>query len=179
MVKYIRYKIYLHTSRFPETGPNHIVWLKQILKLFWQKTIINAEHEQKQTQQLTEDWQETIMLNMNKNSRWPNIDLLCRTIPRSHSVCHFHMFIVDVVMWQFSPGFMSHYPSVTAESVLSSQNLWCSTKSSHQWQKMIWKILQRLWRYLTDASVVKAKVGVFQLIDVHIHGLKHYFLKRS
>ena len=61
-------KIYLHTSRFPETGPNHIAWLKQILKQFWQKTIINAEHEQKQTQQLTEDWQETIMLNMKKTA---------------------------------------------------------------------------------------------------------------
>ena len=87
MVKYIRYKINFHTSRFPETGPNHIAWLKPILKLFWTK----------QTQQLTEDWQETIMLNMNKNSRWPKIDLLCRTIPRSHSVCHFHMFLVHVV----------------------------------------------------------------------------------
>ena len=149
MVKYIRYKIYLHTSRFPETGPNHIAWLKQILKQFWQKTIINAEHEQKQTQQLTEDWQETIMLNMNKNSRWPNFDLLCRTIPRSHSVCHFNMFLVHVVMWQVWPGFMSHYPSVTAESVLSSQNLWCSTKSSHQWQKMMVTYIKDFAKTLT------------------------------
>ena len=131
MVKYIRYISIPHGSQkqAPITLPG---WNR-----FWQKkTLINAEHEQKQTQQLTEDWQETIMLNMNKNSRWPNIDLLCRTIPRSHSVCHFNMFLVHVVMWQFSPGFMSHYPSVTAESVLSSQNLWCSTKSSHQ---SIWK----------------------------------------
>ena len=71
MVKYIRYKIYIHTSRFPETGPNHIAWLKQILTKknaykCWTRTKTNpaidwrltrnnsAEYEQKQP--LTEDW---------------------------------------------------------------------------------------------------------------------------
>ena len=115
----------LRASPCPETSPNHIVWTKLIFSLTISWELVSVAVAVSFLARLSAKVEDALLK-------------ICTVQSHCLDKTGFFSLIISWELWLIicyilimlllcSPGLVSHYASVTAESVLCPQNLWMST----------------------------------------------------